>query len=262
MIEPVRWLAVLPLVAGCQLVFPLEGPDAALPDEDGDGIPDVDDLCPHIKGGSQTDDDKDGVGLACDPHPFDDAVLDRSLFFAFHGGDYDPSLLELIGTADALDEAIAIGDPAGEPTWLLTTEAFPANANTEIQIEVGFVIVSAGDTTYHEVGILASHLDETAQLRGRVCFAGYEPMVPGYLQTNFNDTLDDKLDGASSLDDHNAILRMKRVGLSGSCEIERDGFTYLSDTFNDPALVGGQLGVVTGQARVRVRYLWIYLHDG
>ena len=37
-------------------------------DEDGDGIPDVSDVCPHLVG-TQADDDSDGVGNDCDPNP-------------------------------------------------------------------------------------------------------------------------------------------------------------------------------------------------
>lgn len=38
-------------------------------DEDGDGIPDASDVCPHIVTTSQADGDSDGVGDECDPNP-------------------------------------------------------------------------------------------------------------------------------------------------------------------------------------------------
>lgn len=38
-------------------------------DEDGDGIPDACDNCPHVANADQTDGDGDGVGDACDPNP-------------------------------------------------------------------------------------------------------------------------------------------------------------------------------------------------
>lgn len=51
----------------------------ALHDEDGDGINDRDDLCPHIADSDQADNDGDRVGNACDP--LTDAALERIVFF-------------------------------------------------------------------------------------------------------------------------------------------------------------------------------------
>ncbi len=80
----VRGLVLLLGVAGCDHVLqldPIRTPDAApdsktpcpasttLPDEDGDGCPNVGDDCPGIADPAQADLDGDGVGDACDPHP-------------------------------------------------------------------------------------------------------------------------------------------------------------------------------------------------
>ena len=48
-------------------------------DEDGDGIGDTCDVCPHIADPDQADSDGDGVGDACDPHPAE--PRDRIAFF-------------------------------------------------------------------------------------------------------------------------------------------------------------------------------------
>ena len=48
-------------------------------DEDGDGIDDACDVCPHIANPDQADRDGDGVGDVCDPHP--DDPIDRIAFF-------------------------------------------------------------------------------------------------------------------------------------------------------------------------------------
>lgn len=64
-----RWLFVA--AAACGRVGFDARPDAALPvghDEDGDGVPDAIDVCPHIPD-DQRDRDGDGVGDACDPEP-------------------------------------------------------------------------------------------------------------------------------------------------------------------------------------------------
>jgi hypothetical protein len=62
------WLLLL---VGCGRVgFDVDHPTcAAGHDEDGDGIPDACDVCPHIADPDQTDSDGDGVGDACDPEP-------------------------------------------------------------------------------------------------------------------------------------------------------------------------------------------------
>lgn len=48
---------------------PRDTPSAIGHDEDGDGIPDAMDPCPHVALGGMTDTDGDGVGDACDPNP-------------------------------------------------------------------------------------------------------------------------------------------------------------------------------------------------
>lgn len=79
-------LAALTLLGGCDLVFgltrtppPDAAPDAPFDaaacvdpthhDEDGDGVEDGCDNCPHVAQTSFDDDDQDGVGDGCDPDP-------------------------------------------------------------------------------------------------------------------------------------------------------------------------------------------------
>jgi hypothetical protein len=64
-----RW-AVLLVVAGCGRLEFDSRLDASSGghDEDGDGIPDATDPCPHVAGDT-ADGDGDGVGDACDPNP-------------------------------------------------------------------------------------------------------------------------------------------------------------------------------------------------
>lgn len=69
-------LLVIAPCLGCDAIFGLDPPDRPGPpvdaiaghDEDEDGVPDDDDVCPHL-GDDQTDADEDGVGDACDPEP-------------------------------------------------------------------------------------------------------------------------------------------------------------------------------------------------
>lgn len=66
------------LLAGCgRLAFDAAAGDGAVlcvaagHDEDGDGIDDACDVCPHLPLDNQLDSDGDRVGDACDPHPTD-----------------------------------------------------------------------------------------------------------------------------------------------------------------------------------------------
>lgn len=68
-------------------------------DEDGDGIRDVDDSCPHLVA-TQTDTDGDTVGDACDPNPF-------------AGGD----AIALFATMGAGDQPFTIGDVNDDGVW-------------------------------------------------------------------------------------------------------------------------------------------------
>jgi len=56
-------------VAGAAVEAGDGGDGAAGHDEDGDGIPDVVDDCPHVSDPEQIDSDGDGVGDVCDPNP-------------------------------------------------------------------------------------------------------------------------------------------------------------------------------------------------
>lgn len=68
-----RWVVAGMVVAACgRLDFdaqPVAGDASAGHDEDGDGIPDAVDVCPHIADPDQLDTDGDGVGDACDFDP-------------------------------------------------------------------------------------------------------------------------------------------------------------------------------------------------
>jgi hypothetical protein len=84
----VRVLVFVALTGCGRLAFEPLSPDAASGnvcaapashDEDGDGIDDACDVCPHIANSAQLDRDDDGVGDACDPNP--DIARDHIAFF-------------------------------------------------------------------------------------------------------------------------------------------------------------------------------------
>src|SRR5690349_1057385 len=87
---PPRALLVL-VLAGCDAVLKLQEvtppppPDATDAfidfDSDGDHVLDGSDNCPAVANEDQTDDDRDGIGNACDPHPgARDVVVSSDLF--------------------------------------------------------------------------------------------------------------------------------------------------------------------------------------
>src|SRR5688500_11932982 len=94
-----RVVGLVVLLGGCDALFavpddytPDAAPDApaadarplidASPthDEDGDGVFDVEDVCPGRADPDQLDADGDGVGDACDPHP--NLGIDRIAYFS------------------------------------------------------------------------------------------------------------------------------------------------------------------------------------
>ena len=116
-----RW--VLPLIAvGCGRIGFRASPDGGPigHDEDGDGVPDLVDDCPHIPG-PQADRDGDGVGDACDPEP-DNPRQHRVMFAAMTADDQpfaesagaqmqlaDALHLEVTGGDEILDAAVSYG---------------------------------------------------------------------------------------------------------------------------------------------------------
>jgi Thrombospondin type 3 repeat len=104
----VRATWVLVIVAGCGRVgFDAVECAAVGHDEDGDGIDDACDNCPHIPNVDQADSDGDGVGDVCDPQPFVAA------------------------------ERIALFDPfiRLRPEWRMQGTAIPTFANDQIHVD-------------------------------------------------------------------------------------------------------------------------------
>jgi hypothetical protein len=134
-----RWLVLL-VLSGCgRLDFEPRTIDALTGhDEDGDGVPDAIDRCPHVAG-DNADTDNDGVGDLCDPNPTI-ASEHYALFATMQAGDvpFDPN------------SKLVQGDD--EITWTGTTTGlgFPQPLGT-VRVELGFEIRGLVGDMQHQV---------------------------------------------------------------------------------------------------------------
>ena len=106
-------------------------------DEDGDGIPDVDDPCPQVPG-DRADRDGDGVGDACDPNP--DTPSEHWLVFAtMQPG--DTGFDDISGFEQEADDIHS------------TNGGFPVvtRAVGTVRVEIGFDIRGLVGTGQHQV---------------------------------------------------------------------------------------------------------------
>jgi hypothetical protein len=111
-------------------------------DEDGDGLADAVDPCPHVAGDA-ADGDGDQVGDACDPHPA--SAIDALV-------DFVPFTPETTGGAplDGLDGWTQLADSVrwtGTTTLMLTTPIASA------RFEVGFEILAPFGTGQHQIAL-------------------------------------------------------------------------------------------------------------
>ena len=123
-------------------------------DEDGDGIDDCVDVCPHIADPGQADADGDHVGDACDPHPslpidhiafFDPFVSARAAWMNLAVASYAGDTLELDATATTLD----IGQPFTPAPHTFTFAGHVAPLGSVAPWQVAFSFGSTGDANYY-----------------------------------------------------------------------------------------------------------------
>ena len=140
-----RAIAAMVVFAGCGRIdfdpIATQVTDAPEHDEDGDGIVDRLDLCPHVVS-DNGDADGDKVGDICDPNP--NVARESFVVFAtMQAGDvpFDPRP-ELVQRADAIGFA---GDTLGI--------AIPRAITTTIRFDMGFDINALVGTAQHQVAI-------------------------------------------------------------------------------------------------------------
>jgi hypothetical protein len=149
----VRALGLLALVAACgRLGFDEHrASDATIAiadapaghDEDGDGVPDVLDNCPHIANADQADADGDGVGDVCDPEP---AIPREHIAF------FDP----LVGDPFALNDPAlftSTGDAlVADGTSTAAVMVLPLTIGDDL-IQVAGSIVALGDISDRQLAM-------------------------------------------------------------------------------------------------------------
>jgi hypothetical protein len=112
-------------------------PESIGHDEDGDGIPDTSDPCPHVPGDA-TDTDGDGVGDACDVHP-NQATEHWLAFYTMQPG--DQPFQDITGYTQESDALRITSDTS--PVALITI----ANA----RVDLGWTINATPGAAQHQI---------------------------------------------------------------------------------------------------------------
>jgi hypothetical protein len=123
------------------------GPDGAagLHDEDGDGVADADDGCPHLAESAQVDGDNDGVNDGCDPRPmlpgeriafFDPFTVQRAEWM-FTTGTWQYPGETLEGSGDAVAFlATALGESTVEYSGrIVSLDGFPRQLTMVLSLD-------------------------------------------------------------------------------------------------------------------------------
>jgi hypothetical protein len=251
-------------LVGCDTVWGLERDDDAgvnIDDEDGDGVIDRDDPCPHIAFQSTTDADLDGVPADCDP---DDAMPDtRHVFYAFNT--LEPGL-DVQGGDPVAQGAMVFG----ATTDGLSTFVIRDIVAETLVVDVGFDVLGTtsdqgGVSLFDELGVYSVHrgFSTDNMQRGDVCFFGTNMHdvahpKPVYLEMAEDNSFQSSVPDASTLTNTSGRFRMKRTPIRVDCTVFRDGLPSIPNQFNVADLVGtvGKVALSAQRARVRLRYVW------
>jgi hypothetical protein len=161
----------------CQPLGTLPDIDAAidaLPDQDGDGVPDATDNCPGVANPLQENEDGDRFGDACDPCPpiADDQPLDSDgdgvadacdpnpstagdailLFEGFHHG--VPAGWTALGTWTANGDDVVGAPPGSGPAGTLSP---PAGNSGHLTVSTNLTFVTELGSGYRDAGVLADY---------------------------------------------------------------------------------------------------------
>lgn len=257
-------------LAGCDQVWGLERSDDAPsvdadvgPDEDGDGIGNTLDPCPHLADTSQVDDDRDGIPAICDANDAEDQTV--AVFYSFDEGTL-PSSLAVDGATSRDEPGTITFGQLGDGLSTLTLQN--ASAKT-VLVDVGFEIledtVDSPSTTkrYAEIGIYTANTSYTTPTRGNVCFYGRLQDGGGveslYTEIVENDGLHKVAPTDGALQGSRGRMRVVRTPDNLDCSVLRADGKNLGNSAPVTALKNtpGRIGFSTEHAVVKLRYLYV-----
>jgi hypothetical protein len=216
-------------------------------DEDGDGVPDVSDFCPHIASQANADSDGDGVGDICDPQP----AMGNQHWIAFSPMIGDDGVIETAGSTWTM----------GADTWDFTMDTIPQNLIRtdpvkDVDVWVGEDITTTTGAGGRQLAIVIRDMANTPYYYGEVFDAGTSTRlhIEYYDGTNYNALTSDAFAGGfpsnTSLDLH----------LQASAAANT--FTFTAAGQSTSAATAGYAGgafilIATGNCSGRIRYIAI-----
>jgi hypothetical protein len=249
--------------AGCDQVFSLERPDAAAvdDDDDGDGVMNSADPCPHLPHESAVDADRDGISVDCD---VDDAVRSTRRYFSFRAGDTEDLVRAADGIYAADGDAIMLGEIENQTSLVLEVATSTALVDVGVQMLENAIEDGAG-AGYVELGVFTVHraFTQDRSMRGDNCFVGRnnDQPRPGYLEFNEDNIqipVSPRFPGP--LSGLTGRMRHVRTPARVACRLVREGVQEIAAGFDVlPALetATGKIAITTDRVRVRVDYAWL-----
>jgi hypothetical protein len=229
-------------------------------DEDGDGVPDACDVCPHVHDG-QADSDGDGVGDACDP-----SATERHRLVLFEPfTDLTTPWQTIRGSWVPTGDGLAQTDAA----QLSSLAVLPFTVTGRVWIDAGFSIGDAVTTDQlGEVGVL-SHVGSltVAEPDSYRCEVHHAAIVEPGFAAQMEAVVDSASSGTTSpwvggrWGDARWDVRMAvDPSRDDSCVIGQDG-NLTGTVLADNRLVSGILGVRTTLTAATVDYVVVITAD-